>query len=97
VEVLKWLQKRDYMLEFMKNALESLRDRARKCVNLALKALLRLQTSESQPSPPEDRLKEPVKPPKKAKKHERRAEKKVARKGDGKRKPRKNANRWGFD
>jgi len=71
MEMLKWLQKKDYMLEFMKNALESLRDRARKCVNLALKALLRLQTSESQHSPPEDRLKEPVKPPKKAKKHVR--------------------------
>ncbi len=71
MEVLKWLQKRVYMRTFMLNALESLRDRARKCVNLALEALLRLQTSESQPSPLADRLKEPVKPPKKAKKHVR--------------------------
>jgi hypothetical protein len=67
VEVLKWLQKRVYMLEFMKNALESLRDRARKCVNLALKALQRLPLSESQPLPPES----PVNPPKKVKKHVR--------------------------
>ena len=59
------------MRTFMLNALESLRDRARKCVNLALKALLRLKHLDNPPSPLVDRLKEPVKPPKKAKKHVR--------------------------
>jgi hypothetical protein len=67
MEVLKWLQKRDYMLEFMKNALESLRDRARKCVNRVLKALQRLPLSENLPEPP----KSPPNPPKKVKKHVR--------------------------
>jgi hypothetical protein len=57
----------DFIKTSIANALESLRDRVRKCVNRALEALQRMPLLENPPEPPEN----PPNPPKKVKKHVR--------------------------